>query len=182
MPQNLIPRKFTQQFWDCCTEWLCKVNGHTVSSGIQDENIFLNYQLKLGVTWYLLIWLNKFCIGIFTKTEGCEGGSFHIWVNVTFLDSVANTSKTLPNLWFSQDSDESTSLLGYDDVLVGKLSSMFQRNLMPPSSRSLNTTYILNMEASSSSKMFATIYQLKHHIPEDLNLHTRKTTQFLQWW
>lgn len=181
MPQNLIPRKFIQQFWDCRIEWQCKVNGHTVSSRIQDENMFLIYQLKIGVTWYLFIWLNKFCIGVFMKIEDCEGGSFHIWVNVTFLDSVANISKTLPNMRFSQDIYESTSLLGYDDVLVGKLSSMFLRNLMPPSSRSLNTTYTLNMEALSSSKTFATIYQLKH-IPEDLNLHARKTTQFLKWW
>jgi hypothetical protein len=94
---------------------------------------------------------------------------------VTFLDSAANISKTLLNLRFSQIIDESTSLLGYDDVLLGKLSPMFQRNLMPPSSRSLTTTYILNMETLGSSEMFATIYQLKHHIPEDLNLHTRKT-------
>ena len=77
-----------------------------------------------------------------------------MWVNVTFLDSVANTSKTQPNLRFSQDIDESTSLLGYDDMLVGKVSSMFQRNLMPPSSRSLNTTYILNMQALGTFEMF----------------------------
>ena len=74
MPQNPIPRKFIQQFWDCCIEWHCKVNGHIVSSRMQDEEIFLIYQLKTGVTWYLLIWLNKSCIGIFTKTEECEWG------------------------------------------------------------------------------------------------------------
>jgi hypothetical protein len=107
------------------------------------------------------------------KTEECEEGSSHFWVNVTFLNSVANTPKTFPDLRFSQNTDERKSLLGYDDVLIGKLSSMFQSNLMPPSSSSISTTWILLTEASSSSEVFATLYELKHHIPQDLDLHTR---------
>jgi hypothetical protein len=114
------------------------------------------------------------------KTEECEGGVISFLGKCDIFGLCCTHIKTLPNLRFLQDSDESTSLLGCDDVLIGKLSSLFQRNLMPPSSRSQNITYILNMEALSSSEMFATIYQLKHHIPEDLNIHTRKTTQFLK--
>jgi hypothetical protein len=60
------------------------------------------------------------------KSEECEEGSPHFWVNATFLDSAANTPKTFPDLRFSHNTDEHISLLGYDDVSIGKCHLCFR--------------------------------------------------------